>query len=200
MKKRIGFPTKTLASVAVVGLIGYGFVAGQYGDGPGFSSKTEMGRTKNSIAAVVAGIVGQKMYGESEIDLEIEKTLFPNARVTGRTTRNSVDTYVDLATTSAHFTANNNPRLEGKVSKSEFDWKVKQISPNTYEIQRWGLKLDSALKIDVKDGKISGNYARELGFDWKVDGTYDQKGNVSCEVSVPWGLDIVLKGKVTEKK
>src|SRR3989338_4738352 len=107
-----------------------GITCGEYCDQPGFSNKVEAGRTKNSIATVVAGIVGQKMYGDSRIDLEIQKSLYPDARVTGITTSSSVDTHVDLAFNSASFTAQKNKdgNLEGEVDKSEFDWKVKQIS------------------------------------------------------------------------
>jgi len=178
-----------------------GITCGEYCDQPGFSNKVEAGRTKNSIATIVAGIVGQKMYGDSRINLEIQKSFYPDARVTGRTNQNSVDTHVDLAFTSARFTAqkNNEGNLDGEVDKSEFDWKVKQISEDTYEIARFGPKFDATLVITVKDGKISGKYLRPgPHFNWDISGTYDQAGNVNFEIDGPFNLGITLDGKITK--
>ena len=175
----------------------------EYVDLPGFGEDSpQAGRTKNSIAAVVSGIVGQKLYGNSEIDLDLEKFFFPDAKVTGTTTSSSVDTYVDLAFTSAHFVAHNNQsgNLEGEVDKSEFDWKIRQTSQDTYEIARWGPKFDAELKISVKDGKITGTYTRPgPHFDWDIEGTYDSKGNVHFEIDGPLNLGITLDGKIIKK-
>ncbi len=174
---------------------------GEYCDQPGFSNKVEVGRTKNSIATVVAGIVGQRMYGDSRIDLEIKKLFYPNAKVTGTTTKNSVDTFVDLSFTSAHFTAQKNKEgnLEGEVDKSEFDWKVKQISESTYEIARFGPKFDATLVLHLKDGRITGKYIRPgPHFNWDISGNYDEKGNVKVEIDGPFNLGITLDGKIAK--
>jgi hypothetical protein len=186
----------------IAALVGAGILSSEYTDLPGFDDKIQAGRTKNSIAAVVAGIVGQKLYGNSNIDLEIQKSLFPDARVTGNTTPNSVDTYVNLALTSTHFVGQNNSsgQLEGEVDKSEFNWKVKQTSEDKYEIARWGPKFDGALELTVKDGKISGTYIRGgPHFNWKVNGTYDNLGHVKYEIDGPLNLGITLDGKITPK-
>ncbi len=185
-----------------VALVGALILSSEYTELPGIGNEVQAGRAKNSIAAVVAGIVGQKLYGNSVIDLEIQKSLFTNARVTGDTTPNSVDTYVDLALTSVHFVGQNNSngQLEGEVHKSEFNWKVKQTSENGYEIARWGAKFDGALEITVKDGDISGTYIRGgPHFNWKVNGAYDNSGSIKCEIDGPLNLGITLDGKITPK-
>ena len=187
-----------------VGIVGaFGIPCSEYQDFPGFSNKSpEAGRTQNSIAAVVSGIVGQKIYGSSDVDMEIEKTFFPNARVTGNTTPSSVNTYVGLSFTSAAFNAKNNSEgmLEGEVDKSEFNWGVKQSSSTIYDIARFGPKFDGFLDIHVENGKINGNYVRGgPHFDWPIEGTYDAEGNVKCTIDGPLTLGITLKGKITPK-
>lgn len=194
--KLVGYGTAGTA------LVGSGIVSSEYMDVFGFSEKHEMGRTKNSIAAVVAGLVGQKLYGNSQIDVEILKQGWPDARVTGNTTPTSVDTYVDLAVTSSHFQAQQNRAgmLEGEVDKSEFDWKVRQTAQNSYEIARFGPKFDSRLNLNVADGKISGTYVRNgPHFDWDAKGTYDDNGNVNIEIDGPLNLGIRLVGKISKK-
>ncbi len=175
---------------------------GQYADPPGFGKGPGLGRTKNSLAVVIAGIVARRMYEKSDIDLELQKTFFPGARITGKTTKSSIDTYVGLALTSSHFTASayDSGFFQGEVEKSEFDWNVKQTSENTYQIDRFGPKFDTTLELEVKNGKITGNYIIPWGFDWTINGTYDNTGNVHIDVSIPLGLDITLEGKITERK
>lgn len=191
-------------------LLGYGatgtalagsVISSEYIDVFGFS-KFEMGRTKNSIATVVAGLVGQKLYGNSQIDVEIQKQGWPDARVTGNTTPISVDTDVDLAVTSSHFRAQRNGAgmLEGEVNKSEFDWKVRQTGQNSYEIARFGPKFDSGLNLNVADGEISGTYVRTgPHFDWGIIGTYDDSGNLKIKIDGPLNLGIRLVGKISKK-
>lgn len=124
---------KFARAAAFVTATGAGIVISEYQDVFGFDQKTEAGRTKNSISAVVAGIVGQRMYGgSSTIDVNVEKVLWPSAHLTGTTSPLSIGTYVDLALTSAQFSGHNNSQgmLEGAVDKSEFDWRVKQTGQN----------------------------------------------------------------------
>jgi hypothetical protein len=59
---------------AAIALTSGGIICSEYTDLPGVSDKAQAGRTKNSIAAVVAGILGQKLYGHSRIDLEMSET------------------------------------------------------------------------------------------------------------------------------
>ena len=190
---------KVAKGIVAAAALGFLVSSIEYTDLPGFGSKMpEAGRTKNSIAAVVGGVIGQKMYGDSSVDLRIKKTFFPDARVTGHTTAKSIDTYVGLVLTSAHFEGKGNP-LIGEVHKSEFNWGVEQIAPNRYDIKRFGWKFNAHLNIDVKDGKISGTYIRDgPHFNWKIDGTYDTNGNVNCEIDGHACLGITLEGKVTK--
>ena len=188
-----------LALTGLIGTLGMAsFASEEYFDAPIFmSEKTEQGRTKNSIAAIVAGIVGQKLYGNSTIDLEVQKTMFPNARVTGHTTSKEIDTHVELLMTSSHFTAENKAgALEGKVSKSELDWDVKQTGSNTYVVSRWGPKFNTTLVLNVENGKIIGSYCRPLAFDWTINGTYDSNGRLHIDITAPFTLGITLDGNV----
>jgi hypothetical protein len=184
--------------------IGLGIATTEYADWPfPFTKSTESGREKNSISTVVAGIVGQKMYGgDSKIDLEIQKSFWPDAKVEGYTTKKSIDTYVNLATTSARFNAMGQTNgLVGTVDKSEFDWDVVQIAPNKYQIKRFGLKFDAYLTIDkVANGEIKGTYERNgMKFDWDLSGTYDSEGNVKMSLDGPLNLGITLDGKITKR-
>lgn len=192
-----------IEGLALATIVGGSVVSSEYTDIMGFSEELQAGRTKNSIAAVTAGIIGQKMYGDSDVDLEIQKQFYPDARVVGKTTSESVDTKVDLTFTSSRFTGHNNAkgRLEGEVDKSEFNWNVKQSSKNRYDIARWGPKFDAALELTVKDGVISGTYIRPgPHFDWDVTGTYDANGNVNYEIDGPFNLGITLNGKITPRR
>lgn len=198
------FDSKLARALAImVPLAGAGVgaiaVTTEYADIPGFSSRTEMGRTKNSISAVVAGIIGQKLHGDSVINLEIQKICFPDAKVAGTTTSDTIDTLVELATTSSHFTATTNPRgeLVGSVEKSEFDWDVKQSSDSSWEIARFGPKFDATLKLEMQDGKITGIYERPgPAIDWEISGSYDQSGHVEIIIDAPFTLSVTLSGTI----
>lgn len=198
------FDSKLVRALALmVPLAGVTVTSYEYADVPGFSSKHEMGRTKNSLSAVVAGIVGQKLHGESVIDLEIQKICFPDARVEGTTTKDSIDTLVDLATTSSHFTATTNAQegLLGTVDKSEFDWKVTQSSDSSWEIERFGLKFDSTLNLTVQDGKITGLYERPgPAIDWRIEGSYNDSGDVIITIDAPFTLSVTLSGTIQPAK
>ena len=199
------FDSKLARAIAVmVPLAGVGTLSvttSEYADFPGiFSEKTGMGRTKNSISAVIAG---QKLHGDSVIDLEVQKICFPDARVEGKTTDDMIDTLVDLATTSSHFKASTNElgKLKGTVEKSEFNWKVKESSQTSWEIARLGPKFDATLKLTVEDGKISGTYVRPgPNIDWYITGEYDDSGNVEITIDAPLTLSVVLSGTIQAQR
>ena len=175
-------------------------VTSEYSDVMGFSGDNEMGRTKNSLAAVIAGIAAQKMHGNSTLDLKIKKNLWSNARITGKTTSNSVQTDIDLALASVHFKADgsSSSNLSGTVDKSEFDWGLKQKDNASYDIARFGPKFDSVLHLNVQNGKIKGLYERRgPHINWDINGTYDSSGNVKIDVTAPLTLGITLEGKIT---
>ena len=70
-----------------------------------------------------------------------------------------------------------------KLNKSEFDWKVKQLEYDMYEIVRFEPKFNTILELRVQDGKISGTYVRPgLHFDWEINGTYDKNENVNLRL------------------
>ncbi len=192
---RMGLIGAVISAVAALG------PCAQYSDMPGLSDDTQSGRTKNSLAAVVSGIVAQKLYDNAQIDVTIEKSFWPDAKVTGYTTPNSIDTYVDLALTHAHFTADGNAAstLSGNVDKSELDWQVKQAGEDIYEIVRFGLKFNNTLTLQVGNGKVTGTYARtgEL-YDGKIKGTYDENGKVNIDIDDGmFSLGVTLDGKIT---
>ena len=199
---------KILCVIAVVGLAAYGgFSAVEYADISSFRDGIQAGRQKNCIAGIVSGLVGQKLYGAAEIRLTVRKMLYPDARVTGRTTSSSIDIRVDAS--NVHFAAeiaDDTKHLEGKLDKSGgLDWKVRQTSENIYDITRKERHLSeekkfAGLTITVKDGKIWGVCKRpDPSHDWNISGRYDSKGNVNFGIDGPWSFGIVLKGTVTRK-
>ncbi len=178
-----------------------GIPSSEYADVWGFDEKYQQGRTKNGLAAVVAGIIGHEMYGGSSVDLAVKKRFWPDARVTGSTSEDSIDTNIDLFWTSSRFRANySDDRLRGEVHKSEFNWKVEQTGPSTYRIKRWGPKFDSTLELRVADGRIHGTYKRPgPHFDWSINGSYDAQGHVNVRIDGPLTLGIELEGRVTAR-
>lgn len=189
------------AIISIPVLVGLGFASSQYADFPGFNDDNQDGRTKNSIATILTGLVGQRMYdGNSAIDVEVKKTFFPDSQITGYTTPQQIETHTSLTFTSSHFSARKNAvgLLEGKVEKSEFDWAVEQTGPETYRVQRFGPKFNTTLDLKIKNGTISGTYKRPAGFDWSIDGVYDSQGNVTIDVHVPLGLGLSIEGKITK--
>ncbi len=165
----------------------------------------QLGRTKNAIASVISGVVAQKMYDNSTIDVEVCKWLWPDSHIDGRTTPNSIYTYMDLFMfTKSEFIAdrknadNSVGPLRGRVHKSELDWKINQLSENSYEIVRWGPKFNNRLDITVDNGRINGMFVRPwLHFDWRIEGEYDEDGNMFCHIYEPWGIDFYLEGTIT---
>jgi hypothetical protein len=105
-----------------------------YIDVPILYKASKLGRTKNAISAVVAGIVAQRIYGESEIDLIIEKFFFPDAKLTGSTTQDSIFTNVELMFTNAQFIGYGSEKgeLKGTIKKSQFNWELIQTGTNKY--------------------------------------------------------------------
>lgn len=188
-------------TAAGVGLSALG--AGMYGDIFGFDSDYQQGRTKNAIASVVTGIAAYEMNPSSNIDVEVEKSIWFDSRITGYTTPSTIETNMDLLLTSSRFEAHTRTEegtLTGEVKKSEFNWGVRQTGPNRYEINRFGPKFDSRLELTVENGIISGTYVRPgPHFDWDVDGTYTADGRVEIEIDGPLNLGVTVKGEITPR-
>jgi len=180
-------------------IAGCPIITSQYMDIPGFSDKLQAGRTKNAISTVISGIVAQEAYRDSIIDIQVQKKFYPDSEIKGYVSNRRIDANMDLMLTSSHLKAAKDDMgmLEGNIEKSELDWRLEETNSGNYKIARWGPKFDCTLKLDVSNGKISGVYERPFTFDWSINGTYDNKGNVDCKISVPLGLDIGLEGKIT---
>lgn len=150
---------------------------------------------------MVSGIVGQRLYETSDIDVKVKKTLFSDSKVIGYTTYGSINTNMDLTFTSTHFKANNNNEggLVGTIKKSEFDWEIKQVGPNKYDIGRALIKPDHTLILNIENGKIAGELRRIMGFNWNIKGVYDSKGNVDINISAPLTLGIELEGQIVKR-
>ncbi len=193
MKLRLS-PTVRRAVVAA-GLMVPIFVSSEYCDLPGFSGKLQQGRTINSLASIISGIVSKEAYGSSSSKGYVGKFLWPDAELNTEVDSNSISSLVGVLFTSSKLEAKYPSNfLEGSVEKSEFDWKVKQIGVDTYEINRFGPKFDTTLDISVRNGVIHGMYKRPFGFDWAIEGAYDDQG-YSFNVSVPLGLDFSVNAK-----
>jgi hypothetical protein len=147
--------------------------------------KNDFGRTVNASSAVIVGIISQKIAPNKNIEAIIKKPGWSDARLTGTTTNNTIETAVELNLTSSKFSAQGNgEQINGKVDKSEFDWEVKSRSVNTWEIGRFGLKFDHTLMLTASDGLISGRLYRTAGFNWDISGTYT---NDSFNIQVETG-------------
>jgi hypothetical protein len=193
--QQIGVVAATMAAIGVGALTLNS--CWQYTDLPGFSGKTSQGRTKNALAAAVAGIVAEKIAPNSVIDLEIQKFWYPDAHVEGRVQNGSISTHVPLAFTSATFKAEDHGgQISGTVEKSEFDWDIKQTGPESWEIGRALMKFDHALNLSVKDGRVNGELVRIMGANWKIDGSYTPLGEVEIRIDAPLTLGITLRGRV----
>ncbi|MBU0666698.1 MAG: hypothetical protein ABIC91_01590 [Nanoarchaeota archaeon] len=195
--------------VGIASVFGFSIIVSEYLDFPGWDNKVQTGRTKNAISTIVTGLVGQKLYDKSNIDVEIKKKLFPDATVKGYTSKDTINTHVNLTLTKSNFLAGKDyfGMLEGQVKKSEFNWNVKQIDYDSYEIKRFGPKFNHQLDLMVGDissneetGKIIGKYIRKgPHFDWNIEGTYDRQGNVQIEIDGSLNLGINLEGKITQR-
>ena len=184
----------------ILGSIGIGIVGSEYQDVFGFLDKLQAGRTKNSIASVVSGLVSQRLDdGNNDINMNVGKVFFPDSKITGFTTRDTIHTDMGLWFTSNKFDAGRkNGLMNGRVDKSEFDWKVKEKPNGDYDVARFGPKFDASVEdLKVKDGVISGTYSRPgPNFDWDIDGTYDSDGNVQFTIDGPFNLGISLEGTI----
>lgn len=195
-----------IAELFTTGLVAAGIMIGgaweEYLDFPGDDEGNQAGRAKNSYAAMVTGLIAQRMYPNSTIDVDVVKSFYPDAHVEGTVTPYSIDTYVPLTLTSATFKAKTNDRglLEGKVDKSGFDWIVEQTGPDSYQVGRFCLKFDNSVSLVVANGRIVGKIKRGIDeFNWTIDGTYDNDGNIEVGIDGPVNWGIGLEGKITQQ-
>jgi len=171
-----------------------------YEDIPFFYSSSSRGREKNNIALVVAGLLAQE-YGKekSVIDIQLQKHFFPDSRIRGEVTTDSIDIKLDLLLSTSKFTAYKDVKNEliGEVIKNEFDWEVVQIDKNRYRIGRRLFRFDRELILEIRDGKVSGMIIRNgLYFDWEIEGTISEDGFVDIEIDGILNLGVKLVGKI----
>lgn len=198
MSKRLRGSSLILAIAGIIAAIVFSISAGQFIDLPGFGKDKGGGRTRNALSVVVAGIVASEISPSSTFEMEARKSMYPDSTITGTTSAGSIDSYMPLTFTSSRFRATRKGELfEGTIEKSEFDWIANQTAPGKWSIGRFALKFDYELELTVADGKISGRLYKTFEFDWKIEGTYDEQGNVDIDILVPFGLDVNLVGKVT---
>ena len=192
---------KSLIHATVPAAIAAGILLGttvvQYADTRIPSDEFSGGRTRNALAAIIAPEVARRLYGNSSFEMQIVKSYFPDAQVIGSVSE-SVRSDIKLLFSSVHYTASGDP-LQGKVDKSEYDWKVEELPDGRLHISRFGPKWDTHLSIEAENGTIDGKYDRRgIGakFDWEISGTYDADGNVKVNVGIPFGPDISLEGRI----
>jgi hypothetical protein len=193
--------TKVSSLAAALTAVGLGALTlnscSQYQDLPGYSEDTSLGRTKNALATVVAGLVAEKISPEATIHFTIERFWFPDAELEGTVHNGEIHTHLPLALTSATFDAHSNGgQIQGTIDKSEFDWELRPSGPNKWEVGRALLKFDHTLTLQVHGGIISGELQRTAGFNWTIEGTYSPEGKVEISIDGPMTLGIVLKGSV----
>ena len=176
--------------------LGYAYI-----DFPGVSSPA--GRTKNALATVITGALANELYPDREVEIEIRmvKLLwYPNSRVSGQASSGEINVYNSNFISLASFSAKKDSDgvFRGEVAKTEYNWSVSK-GEESWEIGRFLDKLDTALVLEAKDGKISGYYSQSLSYDWIITGTYDSDGNIQldCDHWTIWGFG--LEGKIVPK-
>jgi hypothetical protein len=181
--KKLGIAGGVLVLSAAALGVGRVMQCQQFTDLPG-ASENDFGRTVNGLSSVLAGIVAQKISPNSTFSMTIEKPMYADAPISGKTTTESVQSRVELSLTSAQFTGTTGANgISGTVDKSEFDWSIRQSGPNTWEVGRFGLKFDATLKLHIENGTINGVYERgPLSFNWNISGRYTTEGLVNIEV------------------
>ena len=190
---------KTLiALVALIVLVIFAIPMGEYADLPGFSNKHQTGRTKNSLATLVAAKLAHELYPNqaATVDLAMEKSMFPDTTVTGTYSPNKTEITVPVTFSSATLGGNwSGDTFSGTVDKSEFDWTITQTGDD-WNVDRALLKFTCTLKLTAKDGKITGVYERPVGFDWHINGTYTEDGQINLNVDGSWCLGFDLVGTI----
>ena len=147
---------------------------------------------------MVAGALAEQISAEQKapvvLDLVVEKTWWPSAKISGSASSDEVNALLDLTFSSAKYTAkreNAGGLFKGVVDKTKWDWDVAQTGQTEYEIDRVGSGgwsgRDPKLALTLKDGKITGNWTyrnrKELiGHNWEITGTYDSKGQVKLNI------------------
>ncbi len=190
-------PSRSLLRCATFGAT-WLLVAGcsKFSDTPG-SSENDFGRTVNGISAVISGIVAQKIATNSNFHLTVQKPGWSDATVHGSTRSNSIISTVDLSLSSASFNANGEiGAMNGKVDKSEWDWKVTQTSPSRWNIGRALFKFDHTLDLTVENGTIRGELARTTSFNWSIKGSYTSN-HVEMTISTgPFDPNFSISGTI----
>ena len=160
-------------------------------------------RLKNSAAAVVSGIVSQKLYGGSNtIDMDVKKFFWMDTDVTGQTTPDSIDTTTNSWFSDSEFRASTdrNGNLIGKVDKSKYDWTVfsDDDKGEDYTISRVGLQWDVGITdLKVENGKISGSFSRPgLDLNMNIKGDYTEDGKVTIDIDNSLIYGITLEGTI----
>ncbi len=196
------------ASAAALSIFSGSFLSHQYADLPWFVEDVRNGRTKNAVANIVSGLAAQNLCRDknSSIEMNVWKKIFPDSQINWNTTSTSINTHSDLLFTSSSFNADGNVwnnNLKWEVLKSEFNWDVKQKSPTEYKIERFAVKFNRILDLELNNGNIAWSYKKPLSFNWNIDGAYIQKssGNydVQMDVEVPFWLDLDIQWNVVCK-
>lgn len=182
--------TLWLTGIMLMGYIGWMSV--EYMD-VGFIMQNEhhihYGPQKNSISAVVAGIVIRHVYESAEMELELQRTLYFDSTMKVSATSQSIRADVE----GSHFTAaidDDSGLLEGIVKKKRWNWKVRQIDTTTYQIKDT-IGQNYILTLDIDEGMIIGTFERSV-FDWKIEGTVKKDGRLRIDIDGPFNLGVRL--------
>ena len=201
------FFLKTGAAALAAGTVAEFGAISSYYDRPWFHNWSAA--ENNCIAIVVSGIVAQKMYGQgSSIDIEMQRTLFSGTKIKGSASKDSIDTYLRNADSTAAFRSMDvNGNLEGRFEEDEYHKTVVQEGEGSFRTYQDypNNMFDNILSLKVDDGIISGNCVFMGGSGQsiaKIRGKYDtSSGNVKVDVtySLPNLFGFSLHGKITEK-
>ena len=197
---------QTLAAVACVGTVAGGVSAWSYNDLPSDFLSSSDAKLKNSAALVVAGIVSQEMYeGRNNIELKVNKFLWPSAEITGSTTKYSINSKIDMLFSDSEFSASRTEEgyLDGTVNRPGYKLGISSVDKNNYTLSTsWSAEDVELEDIIVKDGHISGSIRRPgfLKSTIEIRGFYTPEGKVTMTIDNEFIYGTTLEGTITPRK
>lgn len=160
-----------LSVVFMLVVLGGGFHVGKsmkFLDLSILSEDNKFGREVNALGAVIAGIAADQSGQRGNSIGTIDKPFFPDSPISVQLANGQITSSVGALLTLAEYSSNNG---SGTVEKSVWNWNVTQNGPNTWTIERAGLKFNYTLELYLQNGVYHGVVKRPLERDWEIEGS-----------------------------